>query len=306
LTNFLHSLLLQIPDDFKPWAALILGSFILVGLVLVHGSGIHWILIYHQRNGRRLWLGKPHHIEATILFGTSVFLMLGLHIFGVLVWAFILDHLGLILKANDAIYFCANAYTTLGYGAVDLDPLWRNISPIIGISGLFTFAWTTSALVGVVTGHNRLLEQLEIEREKQLELRAGERGAVAQIRSQETVAEKAARLKYEAEELKIGAVKIARLRRCARRNARRSPTFGARKARMKTSSVRACRMNEDGKEKMENRWGSGAPLIFPPACQLELRIGPVLRWAGDCSLPAWCSARFTCRKNLVLRRTPRG
>jgi hypothetical protein len=199
LTNFLHSLLLQIPDDFKPWAALILGSFILVGLVLVHGSGIHWILIYHQRNGRRLWLGKPHHIEATILFGTSVFLMLGLHIFGVLVWAFILDHLGLILKANDAIYFCANAYTTLGYGAVDLDPLWRNISPIIGISGLFTFAWTTSALVGVVTGHNRLLEQLEIEREKQLELRAGERGAVAQIRSQETVAEKAARLKYEAE-----------------------------------------------------------------------------------------------------------
>ena len=165
MTNFLHSLLLQIPDDFKPWAALILGSFILVGLVLVHGSGIHWILIYHQRNGRRLWLGKPHHIEATILFGTSVFLMLGLHIFG----------------------------------AVDLDPLWRNISPIIGISGLFTFAWTTSALVGVVTGHNRLLEQLEIEREKQLELRAGERGAVAQIRSQETVAEKAARLKYEAE-----------------------------------------------------------------------------------------------------------
>ena len=67
------------------------------------------------------------------------------------------------------------AYTTLGYGIVDLDPQWRNISPIIGISGLFTFAWTTSALVGVVTGHNRLLEQLEIEREKQLELRAAAR-----------------------------------------------------------------------------------------------------------------------------------
>jgi hypothetical protein len=197
LTNFLHGLLMQIPDEFKPWAALGLGAIILVCLVLFHGSGIHWILIYHQRNGRRLWLGRPHHIEATLLFGTSVFLMLSLHIFGVLVWAFVLAHLGLILKANDAIYFCANAYTTLGYGMVDIDPLWRNISPVIGISGLFTFAWTTSALVGVVAGHNRLLEQLEIEREKQLELRAAARNAVNAVRGQEKVAERSARLKNE-------------------------------------------------------------------------------------------------------------
>jgi hypothetical protein len=184
---------MQIPDTFKPWAALMLGSVILVCLVLFHGSGIHWILIYHQRNGRRLWLGRPHHIEATLLFGTSIFLMLLLHIVGVLVWAYSLVHLGLILRANDAIYFCANAYTTLGYGNVDIDPLWRNISPIIGISGLFTFAWTTSALVGVVTGHNRLLEQLEIEREKQLELRAAARNAVSAVRGQEAAAERTAR-----------------------------------------------------------------------------------------------------------------
>jgi hypothetical protein len=197
LTNFLHSLLMRIPDDFKPWAALGLGAFILVGLVLFHGAGIHWILLYHKRNGRRLWLGRPHHIEATLLFGTSVFLMLLLHIVGVLVWAFVLAHLGLILKANDAIYFCANAYTTLGYGAVDIDPLWRNISPIIGISGLFTFAWTTSALVGVVISHNRLLEQLVIEREKQLELRAAGRSAVRTVRQQEDEAERALRLKNE-------------------------------------------------------------------------------------------------------------
>jgi hypothetical protein len=199
LTAFLHSLLMQIPDDFKPWAALMLGSVILVGLVLFHGAGIHSVLIYHTRNGRRLWLGRPHPIEATVLFGTSVFLMLVLHIVGVLVWAFTLKHLGLILRANDAIYFCANAYTTLGYGSVDIDPLWRNISPIIGISGLFTFAWTTSALVGIVTGHNRLLDQLEIEREKQLELRAAARNAVGVVRAQEGVDERAARAKIAAE-----------------------------------------------------------------------------------------------------------
>ena len=188
---------MQIPDDLKPWAALGLGAIILVCLVLFHGSGVHAVLVFHKRNERRLWSGRPHHSEATLLFGTSVFLLLSLHIIGVLIWAFVLAHLGLILKADDAIYFCANAYTTLGYGMVDLDPQWRNISPIIGISGLFTFAWTTSALVVVVIGHNRLLEQLEIEREKQLELRAAARNAVGAVRVQESAAERAARLKIE-------------------------------------------------------------------------------------------------------------
>jgi hypothetical protein len=199
LTNYFHSLLMQIPDQFKPWAAMLLGSIILVCLVLFHGAGIHWILIFHKRRERKLWAGRPHQARATILMGVTVFLMLAMHIIGVLVWAVSLDHLGLILRADDAIYFCANAYTTLGYGLVDLDPQWRVISPIIGISGLFTFAWTTGALVGVVTGHNRLLEQLEVEREKQLELRAAARSAVQAVRDEESVAEQAARAKRESE-----------------------------------------------------------------------------------------------------------
>jgi hypothetical protein len=195
LTDFLHSLLQQIPDELKPWAALVLGSLILVGLVLFHGMGIHRILLFHKKGEVRLWSGRPHHSEATLLFGVAVFLMLSLHVMGVLVWAFLLAHLGLIPRANDAIYFCANAYTTLGYGQVDLDPHWRNISPIIGISGLFTFAWTTSALVGVVSGHNRLLEQLVLERQKELELRAAARNAVGAVRSQERGEESALRAK---------------------------------------------------------------------------------------------------------------
>jgi hypothetical protein len=72
----------------------------------------------------------------------------------------------LIARGYDAIYFCANAYTTLGYGSVDLEAHWRLISPIIGISGLFTFAWTTSALIDVVSSHRQLIDQLEDERER--------------------------------------------------------------------------------------------------------------------------------------------
>jgi hypothetical protein len=165
------SYLRQIPDDFTLAAAIIIGSVILVGLVLFHGAGIHWILTFHKRGNLRLRSGRPHISGAVILFGAAVFLLLSLHIIGVLTWAFALTHLGLISDTKNAVYFCANAYTTLGYGEVDLDSHYRIISPIIGISGLFTFAWTTSALVTIVTCHNALVEQLENERAKQKELR---------------------------------------------------------------------------------------------------------------------------------------
>jgi hypothetical protein len=105
------------------------------------------------------------------MLGWSVFLMLDLHLVEVLIWAFALNRVGLLKQASDAIYFCANCYTTLGMGKVDVEEHWRIISPIIGISGLFTFAWTTSALVNVVAANRRLLEQLEDEREREMRMR---------------------------------------------------------------------------------------------------------------------------------------
>jgi Ion channel len=97
--------------------------------------------------------------------------MLDLHIVEILLWAFAINHVGFIKHANDAIYFCANCYTTLGMGKVDVEEHWKIISPIIGISGLFTFAWTTSALVDVVASNRRLIERLEDEREQEMHMR---------------------------------------------------------------------------------------------------------------------------------------
>ena len=165
------ALLARIPDELKPLASLGIGALILVCLVLFHGAGLHHILRISRRGERRLLTGPPHLSRAGFLFGWSIFLMLLLHIAEILMWAFSLNHLGLIARVHDAIYFCANAYTTLGYGTVALEQQWRNIGPVIAISGLFTFAWTTSTLVDVVRSHGVLIEQLEDEREQETQLR---------------------------------------------------------------------------------------------------------------------------------------
>ena len=184
-------LLRQIPAEFTLPAAIIIGSIILVSLVLFHGMGIHWVSTIHKRGELRLRAGRPHVFAALALFGTAVFFLLSLHIIGVIWWAIVLTRLGLIHTAKDAIYFCANAYTTLGYGQVDLDPQYRIISPIIGISGLFTFAWTTSMLVNIVRDHNALLETLELERVKEKQLRRNLKLAVGSAFTQERKAERA-------------------------------------------------------------------------------------------------------------------
>jgi hypothetical protein len=193
----LSSLLSGIPQEFQPLTAFGIGAFILVCLALFHGAGLHHILRITRRSERRLLVGRPHLLRAGFLFGWSIFLMLWLHIAEILIWAFALNHLGLIARVHDAIYFCANAYTTLGYGTVALETQWRSISPIIAISGLFTFAWTTSTLVDVVRGHGVLIEQLEDEREKQLQLRADARRAARERITTENAAEHAEKLQLK-------------------------------------------------------------------------------------------------------------
>jgi hypothetical protein len=186
-------LLQRIPAEFTVAAAIGIGSIILVSLVLFHGMGLHWVISFHKRGELKLRVGPPHIFTATLLFGVSIFFLLSLHIVGVVLWAVTLSRLGLIRTAADAIYFCANAYTTLGYGQVDLDPHYRIISPIIGISGLFTFAWTTSTLVNIVRDHNALLEQLHTERSEQKQLRENLWLAVRDVRARESEAERNAR-----------------------------------------------------------------------------------------------------------------
>ena len=159
-------------------------------LVIFHGISLHKILVHFKRRELRLQAGRPHLWGAAFLFGWAIFMMLSLHIVEIMAWAVALHRLGLIVHPADAIYFCANAYTTMGYGSVDLSTQWRNITAVIAISGLFTFAWTTSSLVTMVANYMKIVEQLELERMKQLDLRSAARHAEWEAINKERDAER--------------------------------------------------------------------------------------------------------------------
>jgi hypothetical protein len=78
----------------------------------------------------------------------------------------------LLPDIHDAIFFSANTYTSLGYGDMHLPYNWRELSPIMAISGLFTFACTTSQLFNIVGLHHEVVEKLNIQGHKKNDLRS--------------------------------------------------------------------------------------------------------------------------------------
>lgn len=149
-----------------PAEVLILGAGMLLIIVLMHGAGLDWIVErYKHRSEIMLSRGRHPRLAAAIFAGAILF-MLFLHISEACFWGLVLHWVGLISNLRDSIYFSANTYTTIGYGSMILPENWRELSPIMAISGLFTFAWTTGEMFNVVRAHHDLVAQLSTRRRK--------------------------------------------------------------------------------------------------------------------------------------------
>jgi hypothetical protein len=140
------------------------GSVMLVVIVLIHGAGLDRIIERYKRRSEVLRRKSWHPYLATSLFAATILLMLFLHVFEICVWGVALNRTGLITNFRDSMYFSANTYTTIGYGVMVLPYNWRELSPLMAISGLFTFAWTTGELFSIVEQQRQLVGDLALQR----------------------------------------------------------------------------------------------------------------------------------------------
>lgn len=139
----------------------------LVVLMIIHGFGLDRIIARYKRRGARLKKLRRNPDTAVLLFASTIFLMLMLHSFEVWLWAFLLYGGGLVADMHRSVYFSANAYTTLGMGSMVLPQTWHEMSPMMAISGLFAFAWTTSEMFNIVGDQHDLMASLAKEREEE-------------------------------------------------------------------------------------------------------------------------------------------
>jgi hypothetical protein len=85
-----------------------------------------------------------------LVSGTIASLAL-VHLLETLIWVIPIWWMGLIPTFRETYLYVLEAYTTLGRGHVSLPADWHLVGPMIAISGLFTFSWTGSVLVYVMT-----------------------------------------------------------------------------------------------------------------------------------------------------------
>lgn len=159
-------LLQEIHDDVIPVEVLVLGATMLLVITIIHGAGLDRIVALYQYRAEVLRKKKRHPRMATLLFSNAIILMLFLHLTEITIWGVVLHKLKLVPNSRDAIYFAANTYTTLGMGPMALPHNWRELSPMIAIAGLFTFAWTTSEMFNLVGFNRDLIAQLAAARGK--------------------------------------------------------------------------------------------------------------------------------------------
>jgi hypothetical protein len=62
---------------------------------------------------------------------------------------------GALATLETAVYFSLVTYTTIGYGDVVLEPAWRVLAGIEGLTGIILVGWSTAFVVAVV---NRMYE----------------------------------------------------------------------------------------------------------------------------------------------------
>ena len=146
-----------------PAADLVFGGAMLVVIVLMHATGVRFITNQVVARWQTI-MQRPTAWRADLLMGSSVFVLLALHLAEMLAWAAALVYSGLVPDWRTAGFFAGNTYTTVGYGAFVLPNGWRMLAPIIAISGLFTFGWSGSVLVDLVGRCQKIKDAVATQR----------------------------------------------------------------------------------------------------------------------------------------------
>jgi len=147
--------LLQHLAQVMPAADVAFGGGMLLVIILIHATGVRVVTNYVAHHSHAI-LARPQIWRADVLMASSVFMLLALHLLETIVWAASLVYGGLLTSWRAAGFFAGNTYTTVGYGNFVLPAGWEMLAPIIAMSGLFTFGWSGSVLVDIVSRCQRI------------------------------------------------------------------------------------------------------------------------------------------------------
>ncbi|MEO1476826.1 MAG: potassium channel family protein [Pseudomonadota bacterium] len=141
--------------------SLIISGLLVVATSTVHFVGLAWLSAFLRRGGN-----TPATLTSVVLQGLSILFVVltlfALHAVEVLLFACIYILLGEFSGLEEALYFSASTFTTVGFGDLYLESEWRMLAAMESMNGFLLIGWSTAFLVSV-TARIRSFE-IDIER----------------------------------------------------------------------------------------------------------------------------------------------
>jgi hypothetical protein len=128
---------------------LVVSAMLVLVTVAIHAVGLIVLSRMLKREARE---EAERHIPPLSFEGVTM-------VIGLVGWLFLLHGLEVLLYAlvflasdaltslDDAIFFSAMTYGTVGYSDALLDPRWRLVAAVEGINGLLLIGWSTAFFV---------------------------------------------------------------------------------------------------------------------------------------------------------------
>lgn len=130
-------------------------QFVVSGLLIAATSFLHAIFVslgaaFMRVVSKRVWGMARIMRDAIILSGLALLLMLA-HMIEIGMWAFTFLRLDLFSSWEQALYFSAVSYTTLGFGDVLLPEDWGLLAGASAANGLLLFGLSAAFLIEAST-----------------------------------------------------------------------------------------------------------------------------------------------------------
>jgi len=123
----------------------VVAAFVLL-MVLIHSAGLVGISrALHLHDEREI--PNEFGVRASMLMGTYGLLLMTLHFLEIFIFAGFYRLVGAMGSMEEALYYSASCYATLGASASNFSPEWRLVGALEALIGFVLIGWSTAFMV---------------------------------------------------------------------------------------------------------------------------------------------------------------
>jgi hypothetical protein len=131
-------------EDFGIQLA-VTAEFVLL-MVTVHSAGLVGISRMLHLNDER-FIPSEFGLRAAVLMGTYGLLLVVLHFLEILLFALFYLFVGAMRSLEEALYYSASCYATLGTATTNFAEEWRLVGALEALIGFILIGWSTAFMV---------------------------------------------------------------------------------------------------------------------------------------------------------------